>query len=200
MKQQTLNLNLSDVSTMSDKVVLPTGNYPVKITSAEVAETKKGGHMIVAGFTVTAGEHKGATVTNRFNIVNDNEDAVRIGLQQIKTILTVGGHKNPNLLKHTGELVGLELSIYIEEVDNNWTNKDGEEVESTQNEFKGYMKLEAVEEAEVEEDEEEEEEAPAPKKKVAKKKVATKKKSPVKEEDEEDEEEEKASGGFPWQK
>ena len=189
MKKGNLQLDLSNVSTMSSRVVLPTGNYPVKVVSSEIVETTKGGYMIKAGLEVLSGDHKGSVVFNTFNIQNDSEDAVRIGLQQLKTLLVAGQFKNPDLLKDTSDMIGLELVVYVEEEDHKFTNKEGEEIETTQNRFKGYMKLEDAQESE-------EEEVAAPKKATKKSPAKTKKQ----EVEPEEEEEEESSSSFPWQK
>lgn len=134
-----VDLDLSGVSTMSSRVVVPTGNYAVRVTSAEPVEAKKkGNYYIQVAYSIVDGEYEGTVLTDRLNIVNDNDDAQRIGLSQLKTLLTAGNHKNPDYLKDTQEMVGLELSIYVEEVDHSFEAKDGSTVETTQNVFKGY--------------------------------------------------------------
>lgn len=137
-----LGLKLESVSVMSQRVVVPTGNYSVKVASAEVKETKaKTGHYLQVGFRITEGEYEGSVLTDRLNINNKNEDAVRIGLSALKTILTVGGHKNPNFIGDTDEMIGLELGIYVEENPHSFTGDDGNEIETTQNEIKSYFEL-----------------------------------------------------------
>ena len=191
-----LNLDLSGVSTMSSRVVLPTGNYPVEIVNAEAKETKSGGGMLVVGYKVLAGEYAGSVVSDNYNIINKSEDAQRIALSTIKTILTVGGHKNPNALGDTNELLGLKLTTYVEEEDHTFTSKSGDEVETTQNNFKGFFEFS------------EEAAAPAPKKEAKKEKAAKESASPfaqqtAKEEAPAPAAEEKvaeaAPTAFPWQ-
>ena len=184
-----LNLDLSSVSTMSARVVVPTGNYNVKVVSAEAKETKSGGGMLVVGFSIQDGEHKGVVINEYYNIVNKNEDTVRIALSAIKTMMTVGGHRNPEKLADSDELLGLSMTLYVEEEETTFTGRDGDEIETTQNRVKGYMELQ-------EESEEEEEPAPVKKKAPAKKKTPAKKK--VEEPEEEAVEEDQPK--FPWQK
>jgi hypothetical protein len=134
-----LQLDLQSVALMSSRVVVPTGNYPVRITKSELKETKaKGGYYIEVDFTIQAGEHKGTAISDRLNIHNSNQDTVRIALQKLKTIATVGGHKNPNFVGDTSELLNLGLNIYVEENETSFTGKDGTEVETTENTIKAF--------------------------------------------------------------
>ena len=164
-----LNLDLSGVSTQSSRVVVPTGNYPVEVVNAEAKETKAGGAMLVVGYRILSGQHAGSVISDNYNIMNANEDAQRIALSCIKTILTVGGHKNPDALKDSDEMLGLQLNVYVEEDENNWTNDSGEEINSTQNNFKGFYELDLAEGNEVE---------AVPVKKKTKVKAEVKKESP----------------------
>lgn len=137
-----LDLDLSGVKTLSSKTVVPTGNYPLEIVGCEVKETKSGGgYYLQTDYKVLDGEHKGSVLVDRHNIKNENEDAQRIGLATIKTILTVGGHKNPDSLKKTEDLMGLKFNAYIEEVDDSFQNDKGETIETTNNKFKSYFPL-----------------------------------------------------------
>lgn len=134
-----LGIDLTNVKTMSSRVVVPTGNYPARISGAEVKETNgKNGHYLQVDFQISAGEHKGTNLTQRLNINNPNPEATRIGLQQLKTIATVGGHQNPNYIGDTNELVGLKLNLYVEENETSFTGKDGNEVETTENNIKAF--------------------------------------------------------------
>lgn len=143
--EMQLNLDLSGVNTLSSKVVVPTGNYSVEIERAEVKETKsKGGYYIELGYKILSGDHAGLVLTDRLNIVNSNEDAQRIGLSTLKTVATVGKHRNPNLISDTNELLGLKFNIYIEEVDSTFTTVDGKEIDTTENKFKSYYEYEEV--------------------------------------------------------
>lgn len=134
-----LNLNLEAVKTQSARVVVPTGNYPVEIKTVEVKESNnKGNYYIKAGMYIQDGEYKGTNVDALFNIVNKNADAQRIGLSQLKTVLTVAGYHNPNFLKDSSELVGLRFNAYIEEEDHTFKNDAGETIETTQNRVKSF--------------------------------------------------------------
>ena len=139
-----MNLDLSQYSLMNLRVVVPTGNYSLEIVEAETVQTAKGGWMLVLGFKVLAGEHEKAVLRRRLNIVNANADAQRIGLSELKTILTVGKHPNPDMLSDTDETKGLKLSAYIIEQDSTFTGKDGNIVNTTENDFKKYDELSEV--------------------------------------------------------
>lgn len=137
-----LNLDLSGVNTLSSKTVVPTGNYSVQVVSAEPKEAKnKGNYYLELQYKILSGESEGVVLTDRLNIVNSSEDAQRIGLSTLKTILAVGGHKNPNKCNDTDEIVGLKLNIYIEEVDTTFEGRNGEEIETTENKFKSYYEF-----------------------------------------------------------
>lgn len=136
-----VNIDLSGASVISARVVVPTGNYPVQIVECEPKETKKkGGYYLEMKYKILSGEHEGVVLTDRLNIQNENEDAMRIGLSVLKTILTVSGHKNPNKLADTNEAIGLKLNLYVEEQDSSFV-KDGKTIETTENVFKGYYEL-----------------------------------------------------------
>jgi len=137
-----LNLDLSANKTLGGtKTVLPTGIYNMQAISAEVKETaNKKGNFIAVEYKVMDGEHSGKVVIDRFNIVNTNPEAVDIGKNQLKTMITAGGYANPNLLSDTNDIVGLKFRLQLEEVANKWTNNDGQEVDGKENKFKGYFK------------------------------------------------------------
>ena len=139
-----LNLDLTNASANTGKTVLDTGVYSVKITSCEAKENKAktGGYLEVL-FTVTEGVAQGKSIINRYNIMNANADTVKYALNDIKTILTHGGHANPNHLKDSDEMLGLELRVSVEKVDAPWTNDKNEVVEGFEQKFVGYFKPEA---------------------------------------------------------
>jgi len=50
-----INLNLTDANLLSEKSVLPTGVYNVRIIQSESVETKSGGGMLVLTAVVVGG-------------------------------------------------------------------------------------------------------------------------------------------------
>lgn len=125
LKMAQVKLDLSANTAYTGRTVLPTGIYNMEITRADVKETKAGGHMLEVDCTVMDGEHQSKIILERINIQHTNEKVVKYGLNQIKTILTVGGHSNPNFLADTDEMIGLKLRLSVEE---NIQMKDGQPV------------------------------------------------------------------------
>jgi len=131
-----MNLDLSKASVASAFTTVPSGIYSAKVISATPKETAKKGFYLEIGFKILDGDHAGKVVADRLNIVNANPDTQSWALNNLKTILTAGGHKNPNFLKDTDELLGLEIKASIEASQGEY---DGKTV--TNNNFKGYFKL-----------------------------------------------------------
>lgn len=97
-------LDLSDVSA-SD--VLPEGDYEITLVNAEVKDTKDGtGQYIKAEFAVSGGSYDGWKLFNMFNIMNDNQKAVEIGLRQLKKFMIASGKDNFQL-QSVNDLCGL---------------------------------------------------------------------------------------------
>lgn len=64
--------------------LLPTGQYLFNIEGGEVKATSDGnGQYIQLDLLVVDGEHSGASLKPKFNIVNQNELAVKIGLSEL---------------------------------------------------------------------------------------------------------------------
>jgi hypothetical protein len=126
------------------KIAVPTGNYEVRIAEAEVRETKaKNGHCLKLTYVINKGEYEGNELRSSdfINIDNPSEDATRIGLSIVKTIMTVGGHKNPNMLNDTDELIGLCFGIYTEEEPDSFDDSQGNKVETTKNNYRSYFEF-----------------------------------------------------------
>ena len=184
-KKGNLQIDLSGVTVQSSRTVVPTGVYSVELVSCEPVEAKKkGNYFLKTDFKIISGEHEGVTITERYNFVNSNKDAERIGKSQLKTMLTASGFKNPDYLGDTSEALGLKLNLYLEEVDHSFTNNDGDKIDTTQNEVKSYMEFKEVSAEPVEKE--------APKKKAPAKKKAEPAPQP-------EETEAAPSGGFPWE-
>lgn len=136
-----LNLDLTANKTLGTKTVLPSGVYSVQIESAELKETNaKTGHYLEVGFKVLDGEHKESVVINRFNTHNNNPDAERIGRDQLKTMITMAGYANPNMLADSDEILGLRLRLNLLKKETEYV-QDGETKKGSENEFKGYFKF-----------------------------------------------------------
>lgn len=137
-----MNLDLSGVSELSGKSVVPTGIYNVSISGAEIKEVGNG-DMLKIKFSVLDGEEKGATPSEDMWVVHTNDKAANFGKSKLKTILVAAGHSNPEFLKDTNEMLGLKLKISVEE---GIQMRDGQPVCSDdgkpyrENTFKGFFK------------------------------------------------------------
>lgn len=131
-----MNLDLSGATVSTGFTSVPSGVYSAKIVSCTPKETAKKGYYLEIGFEILDTEHAGKTVADRLNIVNENQDTQRWALNNLKTILTAGGHKNPNFLKDTDETLGLTMKVSIEAVEGQYEGKT-----VTNNNFKGYFKI-----------------------------------------------------------
>lgn len=110
-----LNLDLGNVKVGGGSTdFVPAGVYNAKTISAEGKETRSG-YAVKVFFEIMNTEYAGSVVSNMYNIKNANKDAERIALEQIKTLMTVGGAANPNALKDTNDLVGLTVKIHTKD-------------------------------------------------------------------------------------
>jgi hypothetical protein len=102
--------DLSKYSSQKPSNTIPDGKYICNVTDAGMKDTKSGGMMIVATFTVRDGEHKGRKVFHNFNVENSNAKAVEIGMGQIKSLLENAG-KNADKLESAQALCGLTVGV-----------------------------------------------------------------------------------------
>lgn len=87
-----MTINWEKVST-DGKTILPDGAYRFCVRKPEVKDTKSGGKMLSVRLTVVDGEHEGKSIFGSFNIENQNETAVNIGLGNIKAIYLSNGEE-----------------------------------------------------------------------------------------------------------
>jgi len=86
---------------------LPPGEYILQAIESVIKETKSGtGEYINVKFEVVDGDQKGRTLFHMFNIKNENQKAVEIGLGQLKTFMRCAG-KNTFNLTSVNDLLGL---------------------------------------------------------------------------------------------
>ncbi len=111
----SLGLNLEGVTEQG--LPVPDGNYNVIVEKAEVKDTRSGGKLIAVQLSVMDGPQANRKIFNQFNMENANAQAVQIGLGQLKGMMKAFGHKNPNRLESTDELVGLKgvVRVKVEE-------------------------------------------------------------------------------------
>lgn len=112
-----LDLSSVEVKAASGYNVVPTGEYDVVVSKAEIKETKSGGSMLILGYEVQSGDQAGKTIKHTMNIVNQSAEATRIGLETLKRVAIATGHKNPNKIADTDELINKNpFLVIVEEV------------------------------------------------------------------------------------
>lgn len=112
-----LDLSSVEVKAASGYNVVPTGEYDVVVSKAEIKETKSGGTMLIFGYEVQSGDQAGKVIKHTMNIVNQSADATRIGLETLKRVAIATGHKNPNKIADTDELINKNpFLVIVEEV------------------------------------------------------------------------------------
>lgn len=113
-----LGLNLSGVETekpRSEFWIVPTGTYSVKVSKADIIDTKSGGAAIVFGYQIQDGEFEGKTIKDFVNVQNASAKAQEIGLQRLKTVAFATGYTN-DMIDDTDSLIGLEsFDVYVTE-------------------------------------------------------------------------------------
>ena len=102
--------------------VVPEGKYQVVIVGDKLTNTKAGtGKMLELKVQIIDGEHRGTTVIDRLNIVNQSDMAQKIGQGQLKRICNLCGAAYPP--SDTTGLIGkpMQATIKVEEFTSNRT-------------------------------------------------------------------------------
>lgn len=122
--------------------LLPEGEYLCIIEDTEMRDTAKvGGKMLVISMSVLTGPNEGAKLTERLNLVNDNETAVKIAYQTLAKICNAAGKP---VIQDTNELhnARVQVKVAIEKGKGTYVGKDGiEKPRSDQNVIKGYRSV-----------------------------------------------------------
>lgn len=111
---------------------LQNGTHKVKCIEAIIKDTATGGKMLSCNFESTMGN---GNINCNFNMVNKNPQAVEIGMRQLKTFLTAGGHPNPDKPGDISSLVGLNCSVVVGD-GKPWKGEDG--IMRTSSEVKNF--------------------------------------------------------------
>ena len=119
----------------ADKV--PAGWYTAKIVESALQPTSSGGQMLVLDFVIQSGQHQGAKLVDRLNIVNSNETAERIAYQTLGNICkALGMSTTPTDSAH---LHNKPIDIQVSLEESSWKDKQtGETKTGTKNEIKKY--------------------------------------------------------------
>ena len=114
-----LDLSENKVSAPSTYTTVPAGEYVVNVAKMEVKDNKsRTGAYLETGYEVLEGTLAGAMIKDIINISNPNKEAERIGRDRLKTIATYIGHKNPNKIADTDEIVGkgsFKITVEVQE-------------------------------------------------------------------------------------
>ena len=104
------NLSLSGVVAASSGVLSP-GRYLCKIAEVTFADTKAGtGKVMKVRLKCEDG-----VITDNLNVANQNPEAQRIGLEQLKGMLVSAGHPDPDNIGSHGvpSMINLEVGVIV---------------------------------------------------------------------------------------
>lgn len=105
------NLSLAGVQAAAGVAVLPPGQYVCKVKDVEIADTKaKTGKVLKVKLVCDQG-----VITDNINVHNPNKEAVRIGMEQLKSLLVCGGHSDPDNIGQHGvnSIKGLTVGVIV---------------------------------------------------------------------------------------
>jgi hypothetical protein len=106
-------LDLTNAKEQSFETI-PAGEYTLFSYEVMIKETRSGtGEYIQVKFKITTGEQEGRFIYHTFNIKNDNQKAVEIGLGQLKTFMKLAGMKDLNKLTDVNELGGHTINAVV---------------------------------------------------------------------------------------
>jgi hypothetical protein len=138
-------VNFNDLPDDANAIV-PAGTYAAMVSDAYLQKTKNGnGYFIYAEFKITQGQYRGSNVVHRFNWVNDNEIAVKIGKSQFKGLLVAlnkeGAQLNSlNVIKDLPLMIDVDVTQGSKYIDNQGVERNGND----QNEIKRFNKLDTA--------------------------------------------------------
>ncbi len=119
--------------------IIPEGVYKVAGTELKKQTTKNGkGWYWYLKVTIIGGDYDGKTLEHRFNIVNPNEDAERIGKGQMRRFLEAVGVLEP---KNEDCLLNISFMVKVICKKNNYTNSKGKQIEGMSNEITRFDPL-----------------------------------------------------------
>ena len=131
---------LEDIRTAVPFEPIPAGKYTVRGDATDLKPTKNGtGQYIEVEFVVLGPRFQGRKLFGRHNIVNNSAESMRIGRQQVKSLMVAGGmsQEQINRFNDTDQLLGLTVNARVE-ID------EGSGQYSPQNRIKGYEKATSI--------------------------------------------------------
>lgn len=114
--------NLDEVEANNGGPV-PKGTYLVQVEKAELADTKSGGKMIKVQFNIVGEQQNGRKLFEQYNIANQNPEAVKIGLGQIKSLVLAAG-ASISMFKTPDQLIGLECLVNVKTYEDDYGEKN----------------------------------------------------------------------------
>lgn len=121
-------INLNEVEEQGKFAPLPAGKYLVQVTDNEVKQTKaKTGTYLKVTLEVISDEYKGRKLFQNFNLVNPNEEAVRIGRGQLKSFVKACHMDATSADFDTNDLQGAQAWATVK-IKNDPTYGDGNEI------------------------------------------------------------------------
>lgn len=107
-----MDIDLNTVEEVSGGAI-PAGEYPAQIEEAELKDTKDGtGKYIRTQWSITGDKLQNRKFWFNFNIVNKNDQAVRIGLGQLKSMILASGATTTKVTD-ASQIVGLECLVKL---------------------------------------------------------------------------------------
>ncbi len=126
-------LSLSGVELSTSPQILTPGRYIVEVTDASLKQTKNGGTAVELSMSDTKG---GGSIRAWLNVqVPSSKPATRIGREQLKALLTFGGHPTPDNPSDIASLKGLKVGASVGK--DTYTTDNGEE--KTGSKLKGFF-------------------------------------------------------------
>src|SRR6478752_6165586 len=104
MKSSKINLDLTNTPAESGSIFskVPAGQYKVVVAFSQFKDGKKAGAAgLQVGYMIEEGPHKGKMVQDYINIMNENEDAVKIGHSRLRRICELQNRKSYKLANDT---------------------------------------------------------------------------------------------------
>ena len=115
----------------SEFAVLKAGAYHAEIINGEVKSSASGGTYVEFTFKIVEGENVNRQVRGRFNIINNNPEAARIGKQQLVGLADAVGIIDPS---DTGPFIGKHCIVNV-------TVRPAHDQYGESNEIKSYKKF-----------------------------------------------------------